>query len=387
MTLKASVIFLVALLLGSLVGTGLTLARFGNMPTALGPVSESLPEGEKEGQVAATQRDFDCGIVDRGAKVSHAFRFTNVGQGVLRLKAGETSCSACTIALLEQVELGPGESTHVTIEYSAPLRAGKFRQTATVLTSDPLAPRIELTILGDVASKFRVIPTRLHFGNVGVGEAATVESKVLYFPAGDIRVESHSFGFAETAELYELTTQPMPPEELLSWKANSGVQLTIALKPGLPLGHFGQTILVKLVTSPDNTSYEELVEVQGIIVSDLVVVGPGVHANGEVLTLGAIPRGQGTSRSLRILARGNARQTIELETIKVDPPEMQVTLGPRSTLGEKVEQIPLTVEIPANLPPMVRMGTEQSPFGEIVLGIKNHPELDRIRLRVRFVIE
>ncbi len=388
--MKSRTIFLGSLVAGIAVGAGITWVSFGQAGSLLGPPPAELPlagSKDEEPRLAIDATAHDFGTVERSQTARHAFRISNHGQGVLRLKAGRTTCSACTIASLDKTELAAGETANVVIEYKPGSFARDFRQTATVLTSDPQNSRVELTVSGKVSDKLINQPQTFEFGNVPAGENATAEMRLFYMLQGEIRVTAQAFTGETSADYFSLEVRPVEPEKLAEKGASSGVLLVLSLKPGLPLGPFVQTIRLTLDTGEGTESFERKLGALGTIVSDVTIVGPGWQASEGVLALGAVPRGEGAERTLRILVRGEDRKQVRMEKVSVDPPEVQVTLGEPSPLNENVEQIPLEVEIPPGLPPLVRLGSPQSPYGEILLKVDNHPHVKELKLRLKLTVE
>ncbi len=388
--MNARTILLVNALLGTALGLGMTWTSFGRSPSRLLPLEAKLPApatGAETPRLEVDKYSHDFGKVEHGSTVRHAFVFTNHGPGVLKLTPGATTCSACTIAALDKSEIAPGESAKVTVEYKAHGAKPDFRQTATILTNDPRRSRVELTISGTATSKFTVWPRPIDFGNVPAGEAAQATSQLRYFLPGEMRVVEHQFEDAGTAALFDLRTEPLTAEEARREDAQSGYALVLSLKPGLPLGTFRQTIRLALEMEPGGQRAEEVVPITGTIVGDLSIVGPGWRNDRGVLSLGTVDRSVGATRKLTLLVRGAARGQVEIEAIKLDPPQVRVEVGERTPLSETVDQIPLEIEIPPGLSPAVRLGTDQGPFGEVVLGVKNHPSVKEIRLNLKFVIK
>lgn len=385
--MTARTIVFLSLLAGIALGVGTTLLGFGFAGTRLGPDPEGLatPVDELIPRLVVDATEHDFGGIEAEAHVKHAFKFTNEGPGVLQLKSGTTSCSACTIATLSKSELAPGESTEIIVEYEAGRMSQDFVQTATVLTNDPRYSRVELTVIGTVKGKFLASPSSFQFGNVAAGQAATSQVGFYYLFQGEMRIEGHSFENADTARFFDLKVEPADPAQLAENDASSGGRLVLSLKPGLPLGAFTQTI--RLALKVDGQSSERELIAAGTIVSDLSIVGPGWREDSGVLSLGTVRSDRGAKRSLRILVRGELRDQVQIVPGEVKPSGLLISVGERSALNENVSQIPLNIEIPPGLPPMVHLGTTQWPFGEIVLEVKDHPSVKELRLRLRFAIQ
>ena len=80
---------------------------------------------------------YQFGAMQRGTTKSHEFVVRNVGHSPLTLRVGSTTCK-CTIGNVSDAPIPPGESVSVKLEWSALVNPGPFRQTATILTNDPL---------------------------------------------------------------------------------------------------------------------------------------------------------------------------------------------------------------------------------------------------------
>ncbi len=388
--MKIRTLWAASLIAGLMVGAAITWVNFGRAGTRLGPEPASLPlaaDGSLEPRVAVESAFHDFGTVDRAGTSRHAFRISNRGSGILRLKAGKTSCSACTIADLDRNELANGETAHVVIEYTPGPMTHNFRQTATVLTNDLQQPRIELTVMGKISDKLFSDPYVANFGNVPAGQNATAEVRLLYYLQGELRVLDHEFIGETHAENFSLEAKPLEAAKLADSEASSGVLLVLTLKPGLPLGSFRQTIRLTLDTGENTPSFEYKQGVVGTIVSEISIVGAGWRTRDGVLDLGTFSRDRGVKKSVRILVRGEDRKRIKLGTLRVEPPQTRVTLGELAPLNDSVEQIVLDIEIPPGVPPMVYNGSPQSPFGEIVLGVRDYPHVEDVKLRLKLTAE
>lgn len=389
--MKARYVIIVSGLAGAALGVGITWADFGNAPPLETASAAEAPitadDQRHQPELVLNQTFHDFGPIQRDTTVSHAFRFTNVGTGALTLKAGSTTCTACTIAELSKTRVAPGQTAEVVVQYTASAHKPNFKQIATVLTNDPRRPRVELNISGTVTSEFRLLPPQIVMSNVSASQPTTESLRILCFLSDQVRVVEHAFTGSESPSLFEATFEPLGPDELAEEEAKSGVRMLVTVKPGLPLGPFRQTIRLTVATGSDDKRTEMVVAIKGAVVSDLSLVGPGWHKASGILTIGNVASDQGAKRSLRLLVHGETRRDVEIEPVKLDPPWLRVTLGKPAELNESVMQIPLTIEIPPGRPPAIFLGTDQGKLGEIVLGVKNHPDAKQIRMRVKFVIE
>jgi hypothetical protein len=383
---KARYLVAASVLAGTALGVAVTWADFRHSPTRMFPGPPPVADSTGVPKLVVDKADHDFGYVEGGTLVRHTFRIRNAGTGTLTLKAGVTTCSACTIANLSKSRVRPGESSEVVVEYAAKSHNPEFRHTAFVLTNDPKQPRIELNINGKISARFRVDPDRLVFSRVSASEPASADLRVYSFISDDLRVSDPEFLGAETRDFFTAQIEPLPAEKLAEVGAKSGQRVVVSLKPGLPLGPFRQTIRLALASGESRKPTEWEVSIDGSVVSDLTVLGPGWSAESGILTIGTVKRAEGAKRRLTILVRGSRRGEVEVEPTVADPPWIRVTAGKSTRLNESANQIPLEVEIPPGQGPAVYLGTGQGKFGEIVLSVKNQPDVKQIRLRVKFVI-
>jgi hypothetical protein len=371
-------------LAGAVLGVGISWAGFGHSPPLDSPQRTTSAASRQAPKVVVDKPIHNFGLVDRDATSRHAFRFSNAGTATLSLKPGTTSCTACTIAEITRPEVAPGESSEVVVEYSPRYAKPLFEQYVIILTNDPERPRVELKIHGRVTTRFRLLPETLVLSNVSPARPTTAEVKILCHLSDTLRVAAHRFDENEAAPYFEATSKAIPTGELTDG-ATSGCRVLVTVNPGLPLGPFRQALHVTVEMDKGQRADFE-VPIEGDVVSDLSIVGPGWRRENGLLDLGTAESAKGLTRRLNVLVRGDARRDLKIEPVKVDPPWLKVTLGEPAELNSSVMRIPLDVEIPPGRPPAVLIGTDQWKFGEIILGVKNHPDVKEIKMRVKLVI-
>jgi hypothetical protein len=92
---------------------------------------------------------FDFGNIPEGQTVTHNFIIVNTGGDLLKLGQVISSCG-CTAAEPEKNELNPGESTTLKVEFNSIGRAGKQVKQISLVSNDPVNPRIKFVISGNV---------------------------------------------------------------------------------------------------------------------------------------------------------------------------------------------------------------------------------------------
>ena len=387
--MKAPYIVLVAAVLGSALGAAISWANFAHdaplqrdlVKVAGGANAEDRP------QVLVSNRFHDFGAVERDTKVRHEFQITNIGKKRLTLKPGGTTCSSCTIAKISKSIVSSGETVSVLVEYQTNYYKPLFRQSATILTNDPEQPRIELNIKGNLTSNFWFVPNTFDFNRVSATETKTVEMKVFSRLSDSVRIAKHELMSPESAEYFDIRTEVIAADQLHEPDAIGGSRVLATLKPGLPLGPIRQTIRLELELAgmPENPVTE--MRAEGVIDSDISIIGKGWKADSGKLSIGAFKSAEGAKRELFVLLRGPHRHAVTIKPEKIDPAWLKVTLGqPTDLKSGTVTQIPLSIEIPAGTPPTNRLGSGQGKFAEILLET-THPEVKQIPMRVQFMVE
>ena len=389
--MKTTVLMTFVVLLGIALGVGAATLRIEMTPwdpkpdEGVGTTSAgtSLPSGPSP-KVVVDKAEYDFGTLDLHDSGSRDFMFTNEGDAPLTLASGATSCR-CATSKISQEKVPPGDSAKVTITYKPTDTPGPYQQTAKILTNDPQTPQVTLTISGRITVAMGFLPSELVFSRLTVGETSTGESRLLCYLEEPLTILGHTWSDATTAQYYELTQRPLSSEELNEEPlARSGVLMKVTVKPGMPQGSIRQRLLVETNCA---SSPVIALPIEGVIGSEITVVGRGWNPETGILTLGNVASREGAQRRLLLVVRGPLRKDAKFQIERVAPDVMKVRLGKSSEINEgSVVQIPLFVDIPQGSPSGNYLGSEQGKMGEIVL-TTTHPDVPRLRILVRFVIE
>lgn len=392
--MRALVVVVVSLGIGTALGTGLTWARYGGPSSASALIwkgeaaSQPLPianggTGEAPKVVVdATEHDF--GPVENDSIVSCEFQFTNQGTAPLKLEPGGTTCQKCTIAEITQSELSPGTSVPITIRYMAGAATPQFRQTATILTNDPERPRVELTISGSITSILTLEPTQLVFSKLSVHERQTLEAELVNHLTHSLAITDYRLSDPSTAQFLEVEFKPMDAAALKKAEGKSGQLVAVTILPGLPLGQYRQKL--SLTTDLADKRTVEL-EVQATITSDISLVGGGWDDENGFVRIGTIGSRDGAKRNVLVLVRGPDRNDVQIRVGEVQPPFLKVSVGKPEPIGDgAVIKFPLTIEIPPGSPSANHLGSKVGKLAQIVLET-THPEAKQVKVPVRFATE
>ncbi len=390
--MKTTFAVFVALVVGLAAGITMATIRAGGSVGAADGSSEnegyvrpsSLSNDTPLPKVVVDNPDYDFGTMDMQAEGRHDFIFTNAGDAPLRLTTGDTSCR-CTLSKLEREEVMPGDSTKVTLTWTAKDITGPFRQTAHIETTDPRQPRVELTISGNVTVATRVIPGEVVFSSLSPDQTDTADVRIFGFIGQPLEIIDYQSTDPDSAGNFDVVLTELPPEQIEEEPhAQSGVLMRVTVKPGLPQGPFQQKI--RLRTNVESTP-EIFIPISGTVRGRISVVGPGYSPTTGILDLGTIRQDAGVRRRLLLVVHGPHRKEIKFEPVSVYPDLLKVELGTPKPLGEgDVMQTPLVVEVPQGSRPAHHLNPDHGRLGEIILKT-NHPDMPRLRIRVRFAVE
>ena len=381
-------IIVISAVIGTLVGGAIAYVDLLTDNVSTAPVPSTAPSSiavatdEKVPRVQVAEPHHQFGTIERGRTKSHRFEVKNVGTAPLRLRVGQTSCK-CTLGEVTGDAIPPGESTHVDLEWSAKSESGPFRQTATILTNDPLQSQLELTIEGEVVEATGVQPPDFMFDKITAGETKSAEVYVMALLQDDLTVSDAELSDPTTRDKFDVRIEPVPREELPNPAARDGVRITLTANPGLPVGRFDQWLSID--TNLDGGEKLEI-PIVGRVIGDISVYGAGWNEEQGVLMLGKVKSGAGERAKLNVVVRGPGADDVRFEVQSVDPPELKVTLGEPRRLRDTLLHMPIELEVPAGTRPMVRLDTAQGEAGRVVLKT-THPTIKELALGVRFAVE
>ena len=102
----------------------------------------------------------DFGDTAPGAKKHGEFKFTNTGDGLLKITKVKSCCGVTTT--LDKKEYAPGESGVLKLEYRASQRPGSMRRQLYVDCNDKTMPQITLTLKANIVTKVSYEPQKIN---------------------------------------------------------------------------------------------------------------------------------------------------------------------------------------------------------------------------------
>jgi hypothetical protein len=388
--MKNLVLVIGSLLLGVGLGMAATRREFGKeeLPTEqfLAAIRSGVSNEFAGPKVVVVDGStFDFGKMDRHAEGEHVFVIRNDGNRPLTLEKGQTTCK-CTMSEMKDGELQPGESIPIKLTWTAKTGDANFSQSAEIKTSDPRQPLVRLNVFGKIIDALRADRAQLTLGTLSASEDATRKFR-LYAFRGEMQlaVTQHEFTIPEHAEHFTADFRPLTPDELKEEVgAKSGVEVSIHVKSGLPLGAVRQTI--RLTTNLEEASPLD-VPIEGHIVGDIVLVGPAfVVSDKSIVNISDVTSAKGKTVNAFILVKGPHRAETKLTLKSVEPSDsLQATLGEVATDNPQVDRYPITITIPPGSNQTNRIGLTAKDAGVIRVET-THPRIKEFVILVRYAI-
>lgn len=153
--------------IGQAIGAGSPSSKPAAGPNAVAlrapaqPAAAAEPNGPSP-KLVFEQDTHDFGAVAPGSLSNCKFKFTNKGQGILKISEVTKTCG-CTVFELSKKEFAPGEEGTIDVGYNADKGSGPRTRHLYVLSNDRDNPRIELTIKATIAQKVTYEPDKLDF--------------------------------------------------------------------------------------------------------------------------------------------------------------------------------------------------------------------------------
>ncbi len=315
------------------------------------PIGDSAPKIE----VAETTHRF--GVMPFGVKGgwSHDFVVKNVGNDVLRLAKGPSTCQ-CTMSDLESLEVAPGESTIIKLTWDPTGVSDHFYKSATIWTNDPALwektdsshpgdGAIVFTVEGEVHYPVAAEPDTISLGSISESEPTEIVTHIFSRVVDQLEL---SLDREQTSpHIDSVTLTPVPPKEFPDEKIKCGYEMKALLKPTMALGPIEEQIVL-------NAGEQGTVKIQvtGLRRGPFVFAGQGWFPSNARFSLGRFLASEGTSRKLTVYSP-KREEPPEITVVKKVPDWLEVEIGPVEQIegDEERERLTITFRVPANRPP------------------------------------
>ena len=278
-------------------------------PTAeVGPgVAPAAPEAEELPRVEIDETTFNFGVLQRGSTSSHEFVVKNTGDAPLWLEIGSTSCK-CTLGMASEEAIPPGGSAPVKLEWVAKSLPGRFEQRATVHTTDPRRPVIELNVEGMIVEQSALQPREFAMGKLTSDDSRSLSIYLASFVEEGLEATAAMAKETQKPELFEVSVVQAPLEEVPLEGAKSGVRIDLKAGPGFPVGYVAEWLEIKTNQPQIGTV---LAPISGIVEGEVTLHGRNWSGNLGILNLGKVKNDSETKERLVVSFKGESAASAE----------------------------------------------------------------------------
>ncbi len=342
----------------------------------------SVARGVPSFSVDETKYDF--GEMQRGSEQSRTFTVTNKGDAPLSVRVGNTSCK-CTVGDVEQRPIAPNESVPVKLTWTAKSLPGPFRQTATLITTDPRQPQVELAVEGVVTDVSGLEPQMWYFGRMRAGEPQTASVTLMAYQQSAVEVTKAEVTRPEAADWFDIKIVPLDQGKLPDPVAKAGVRVDVTAKKGLPLGEINEWIHIESNLPPDSGRdvWAREVGIAGRVEGDLSIRGTQWSEPLGAVNLGWVDGAKGGEAKLFISTKGERAGEVKFEVVSVEPSVVEIEIGEPKQIREGVTHTDLVVRIPPGTATMNHLGSDQGEAATVRLKT-GHPVTPEMTFGVRF---
>jgi hypothetical protein len=312
-------------------------------------------------------RVYNFGNMVLDAQGSHTWEFKNTGEGPMEVWLEQTSCS-CTVATLKdeageskKVTVAPGRSTPIQLTWEG-RKWGRFGQMAILGTNDPDNSAVTLSLAGTIIAPVDVQPSEtIAFPEISNEEGHRQDLAIVSADLPDLKLTRI---VTSRPDLINIQARPMAAAELERRKVKSGYDLTVEIKPGMPLGRFTEDLMI-------DTNHPRRPGMKLSIAG--TVIGP-IRVVPDRLQMISVDSLKGASKDLALIVRRDRETHFEVAS---RPEGLEVSITRDEKSGAKA-RYRLTATVPPGTPP----GVLSHP---IVLKT-DHPQVAEVRIPVSIIV-
>ncbi|MDR3635725.1 MAG: DUF1573 domain-containing protein [Isosphaeraceae bacterium] len=340
------------------VSSSTDVVHFPVPPKPTGPVPKIVVEGEPK---------YEFGAKAQHVSFAKDWVVWNKGEADLRLAKQSTSCS-CTAANFEngvsEITVKPNESTTIHLTFNTKEFSGDYYQRATISTTDPAQPSIELGAHGEVHPALIFTPPDKTIAFMTIPNDTDHRTKIAV-SSPDKPGFKITKAVSSKPDLIEATVTSLTDEDRKQLKIKEGgYQVTVTVKHGMPLGPFRDELLLE-------TDHPKQPESRLVVFGK--VVGP-VTLVPEHLSLPNVSAKAGGKGTVTLMVRG-LRPT-KFEVVK-KPDAIEASVEPVDPAG-KDGKYRLTVTVPP--------GTTPTTIDDIIVLKTDHPQAEVVKVPVTLYI-
>lgn len=323
-----------------------------------GPAPKVLVEGDPK---------YEFGSKAQHTEFARDWTVWNKGEGDLRLYNPSTTCS-CTAANFQgdvkEITLKPNESTTIHLKFNTKEFAGEYYQRATIATTDPERPSIELGAHGEVHPALILTPPDKTLAFMTISNDTEHHTRVALSSPDMPAFKVTKAGSSKPGKI-ETTVVPLTDEERAQLKVKEGgYRIDVTIKSGMPLGPFREEVVIET----DHPKQPELrLTVFGKSVGPVTLVPEHLSLHNVSGTAG----GKGT---VTLMVRGLRPTKFE---VVGKPAKVEATVEPSDPAG-KDGKYRLTVTVPP--------GTAATEIDDMIVLKTDHPQAEVVKVPITLYI-
>ncbi len=292
---------------------------------------------------------------------SHTFVVKNVGEGVLKLARGPSTCQCTMSDLKDIVEVPPGGSTNITVTWEPEFATDEFSKAATVWTNDPhwFGPdspssdgKVQFTVKGQVVQAVEVEPAQFSLGTLVEQQPTTFETEVFSRVDSGLEVSfKSSTSQYITVELEKVTDAEKMEERkaLVLWRVKGNIE------PRLPVGRVKESVVL---ATNDETRPEISLQVEAQRQGPMSIAGRYWNNGYTMVDFGRFSAEKGIETTLSLYS-AKLDPPLELKLVSVEPEGLVVTTERDTAYADPDrERYLIKIQVPAGHPPERRVSQE-----------------------------
>lgn len=331
-------------------------------------------------KVVVNVTHYDFGVMVLGAEQSHDYVFKNEGEASLRLAKGPMMCK-CTIPVVPDQEIKPGESISIKLTWKPVTVAEDFSKEAVIWTNDPAKPKVNISIKGEVYDDPMAYPQGYFLGDIPWDQEHESEVHLMSSTSSDLKVNSVEFSNPKWMSVTQIPVdiasvfQGAKPRPV----PKSGLTMKLKIAPSNTVGPFHAWIKVKTNIKDEPTT----IGVSGVRSGPISIHSQYYQAASSLLDLKRIKSADGKESKLMVSLKPFGQDLQILEAVSKSQ-HLTATLRKMPTTAEaKKENYVLLIQAAKGVTAGTVFTTEVP--DELTLKT-NHPQVPEIHIWVRYTV-
>lgn len=255
---------------------------------------------------------FDAGKVAKGESIVHDFLIRNAGEAPLQITDVRPACG-CTVADFDRT-IAPGETGKVHATLDSSTFDGPISKTITVLTNDPVNPKLTLAVKAEVQPYLFIQPGYARFVQAQQSEPGSVRQILFTTTFDDLRILDVQSPYPFLDVTYREATEADEPREQATGR-QWVVDLTLDYAKA-PVGTLAEYVTIR--TNHPNQAVLKL-PVSGFV-RPMIAVTPTAADFGDIKL--------DEEQKASMLIRSFATEEVQVTSAETDVPGVELSVTP-----------------------------------------------------------